>query len=210
MKRISKIIAAIALVAGITLLPTATFAQSSDVTQVINPGVLSSAILNSSGSVVASPVFGMSATNFSFNCQTSTGTLGTDSQRLYIINPSATNGVNTWALQLSASGSWTSGANSYAYNNPAGSGCTGGQLTVNPGVGTVVDDCTSTACQNAVITQGSSTAMSGTTPVTLMNSAASDTVYRGYITGVGLSQAIPAEQPAGSYSLDVTLTAVIQ
>ena len=211
MKRISKIIAAFALVAGVALLPSAAFAQSSDVTQVINPGVLTSAILNASGTPVASPVFGMSATNFSFSCQTATGTLGSDSQRLYVLNPSATNGVDeTWALQLSASGSWTSGANSYAYNNPAGAGCTGGQLTVNPSVGTVFDDCTSTACQNAVITRGTSTAMSGATPVTIMNSAATDSVYRGYITGVSLSQAIPAEQPAGSYSLDVTLTAVIQ
>ena len=44
--------------------------------------------------------------------------------------------------------------------------------------------------------------------VTLLNAAAaSDDIWRGYLTGVGMSQTIPAEQPADSYSVNMTLTA---
>lgn len=57
------------------------------------------------------------------------------------------------------------------------------------------------------ITLGSQAAFSGTSPVTLISAAAgSDDVWRGYVTGVGLSQAIPAGQAAGTYTLPMTQT----
>lgn len=208
MKRLSKIIAAFALIAGVAFVPTAVFGQaSSDVTQQISGGALSAAILDASRVAVPSPSFAMTAANFSFSCQTVTGTLGSGSQRLYVINPSSANAA--WTLTFAATGPWTSGGNNYAYNDATGTeaGCTNGQLTVNPSVGTVVDDCVSTACTTAVINQGSSTAMTGSTPVTVLSAAGGASVYRGYITGVSLSQKIPAEKPAGSYTLPVTLTA---
>lgn len=207
MKRLSQIFAALAIVAGVALIPTTVFGQATNVTQQINGGTLTSAILDAGRSVVASPSFAMTAASFSFDCQTVTGTLGSASQRLYVINPSS--GSAAWNLAFAATGPWTSGGNTYAYNDPAGTeaGCTNGQLTVNPSVGTVVNDCVSTACTTATINQGSSTAMTGATPVSIISAASGASVYRGYITGVTLSQKIPAEKPAGSYTLPVTLTA---
>ena len=41
-------------------------------------------------------------------------------------------------------------------------------------------------------------------------SASADKVWAGYITGIGLTQAIPASQPAGTYTLPMvqTVTAI--
>ena len=96
-------------------------------------------------------------------------------------------------------GKWTSGSNTYQYNGNA----TTGQLTVNPAAGTL----TSMIGASTGITLGSQAAFSGTSPVTLISAAAgSDDVWRGYVTGVGLSQAIPAGQAAGTYTLPMTQT----
>lgn len=187
---------------------TATFAaNTTSVTQAINGGVLSADILDASRVTVAAPSFAMTATSFSFNCQTSTGTIGSAAQRLYVINPSGTTAGQSWTLSIAGSGNWTSGANTYTYNDAIGAGCTNGQLTVNPAVGTIAADCSSTACTGAVITKGTSTAMTGATPVTLLSAPTGTTIYRGYLTGVSLSQTIPAEKPSGSYSLPMTITA---
>lgn len=211
MKKLTKIFAAIAATMALALVPSAVFAQASDttdVTQVINGGTLSAQILDASRVAVTSPTFAMTATNFSFACQTTTGTIGSDSQRLYIINPSDVSTGSGWNLNFAATGPWASGGNNYAYNDAAGSGCTNGQLTVNPTAGTLTNDCTSTACTGATVTKGSSTAMTSTTPVNLLTTSSTATVYRGYLTGVTLSQAIPAEKPAGTYTLPATITAV--
>jgi len=213
MNNIKRTIIALLLVAGVMLVPATVSAQvNSNVTQTINTGTLTTAILDGSRNVVASPSAAMTAANFSFNCQAVTGTLGSASQRLYVINPSGTTAGQTWTLTLAATGNWenTGATRSYSYNDPtvaeATAGCANGQLTVNPSAGTVTTDCASTACTTAVITKGGSTAMSGVTPVTILTSAVGTTVWRGYITNIGLSQQIPAEQPADSYTLPMTLT----
>ncbi len=196
--------------------PTPTFNQT------INAGVLSTDILDAALVPVAAPAFTMTAKNYAFTCQSggnaSTGLLGANAQRLYVINPGGAN--NGWTLTMAATAGptalWTAGANTFDFNDAGGAGCTdaadtdtkGGQLTVDPSVSTLTVDCAS--CTTSNVTKGSSTAyVEGTAnSVTLLNAAAaSDDSWRGYITGAGLSQVIPAEQPAGVYSLNMTLTA---
>ena len=195
---------------GVLVPATALAAPSSNLSQTITAGTLSTDILDGTRTPVASPSVAMSATNFSFSCQTVTGTLGSSTQRLYVTDPSST--LNGWTLALAATGGATAklqnggATSSYAYNDATGSGCTNGQLTVNPSVGTVTADCTSTNCTGATITKGASTAMTSSTPVTLMTGTASANVWRGYLTGATLSQQIPAEQPADSYTIGMTLT----
>jgi hypothetical protein len=49
--------------------------------------------------------------------------------------------------------------------------------------------------------------MTGTTPVTITSANSSSSYYCYWdITNIGLSQAIPPMQPAGAYSLSLTLT----
>jgi hypothetical protein len=200
------------VLAGLSVLfvPAAVSAASnSNLTQTINAGSLSTDILDGSRNPVSSPSAAMGATNYSFNCQTTTGTLGSSTQRLYVTDPAAT--ANGWTLAMAATGGATTtwsdgGTNSYKFNDATGSGCTNGQLTVDPSGGTVTADCSSSACTGSTINKGSSTAMTAANPVTLMTGAANANDYRGYLTGVGLSQKIPAEQAVANYSINMTLT----
>ncbi|MBA2279148.1 hypothetical protein H0V99_01770 [Candidatus Saccharibacteria bacterium] len=183
-----------------------------------NP-VLSVDIVNSSGASVTSPSVSMTTATFSFNCLTSTGTLGISSEKIRVTNYTTT---ATWTLSIAATSgatsNWTTGTNTYDFNDgggaPAGCGDGGdtdtiaGQLTVNPSVSTLtpISPCTSTG-----VTKGSSTAyVEGTTnSVTLLTGGATaGTNCTWDLTGVGLSQRIPPEQVNGTYSLSLTLTIV--
>ncbi len=132
---------------------------------------------------------------------------------MYTINPDGAD--NGWTLTIAATSGvttlWQNGGSTqnYDFNDPTGAnpGCTDGgdadsrpgQLTIDPSVSTINLDCGTCVATN--VTKGSSTGFNqGTTDsVTLLNAAAaSDDIWRGYLTGVGLSQTIPAEQPADS------------
>lgn len=178
---------------------------NSKLSQTINPGVLSTDIRNSSNVVVNNPTFSMAAKTVSFSQQTSTGTFGDNQNRIYVENPGAAN--NGWTLTLNAlqpgSGEWSSGSGTYKYNANA----TTGQLTVNPSAGTI----TPVIGSGTGVLKNVATAFSGNSPVRLMTASASaDKVWAGYITGIGLTQAIPASQPAGTYTLPMvqTVTAI--
>lgn len=201
-------------------------ANNSSLSQTINPGTLSTDIMDASRVAVGSPAVAMTAKNFSFDCQTgagaSTGTFGTNTERIYASNGDAAD--NGWTLTLAATGGATTrwangGATSHIdFNDPTGAtaGCTdgadadtsSGQLTVNPSVGTLTTDCGS--CTTANISKGASAAFNqGTTDsITVLNAAAtSDDIWRGYLTGTTFSQTIPAETPADSFTINLTLTA---
>lgn len=192
--------------------------DTSNFQQVINPGTLSTDIVDGSYNPVTNPVVAMTTTTFSFDCQTVTGTFGTSGEKIYVVNPDAAD--NGWTLTIAASAVssvWTGAAASYDFNDPTGSGCTdgvdadsfGGQMTVNASVGTLsAGECAT--CTTANISKGSSSAfVSGTTDnITVLNAAAgSDDIGDWTLTGVGVSQSIPAEQAAGSdYAIDMILT----
>lgn len=211
-KGLQRIFAAALVVSGVGIVGVTPLYASNNasVTQTISGGTLTTDIRDASRASVASPVFPISAAAFSFTCQTSTGTIGSNTQRLYVDNPNSAN--NGWTLTVAAtSGATSTFANtgatqSFDFNDPTGSGCTdgadadskGGQMTLNAAAGTLTS-----------ITKGTSTAFNqGTTDsITLLNAAAaSDDVGRWYLTGIGVSQTIPGEQPADSYSISLTAT----
>lgn len=198
-------------------------ANTPNFTQTINSGVLATDILDNNRATVASPSVALGAKTFSFDCYSggtaSTGLLGTNTQRVYVMNPDAAD--NGWTLTIAATSGntsvWDAGAaTDYDFNDPTGSGCTdgggdadafGGQMTINANAGTLTTDCVS--CTTTNVTKGSSNAFNqGTTDsITLLSAASgSDDVWRGYMTDISVSQTIPAEQVAGSYSLGMTLT----
>ncbi len=198
-------------------------ANTSNLTQSITGGTLSTDILDASRVAVASPSAALSAKTFSFNCQSggsaSTGTLGSNVERLYVMNPDGAD--NGWTLTIAATGGattrWANGGSSqfFDFNDPTTSGCTdgadadssGGQLTIDPSVGTLTADCTT--CTTTNVSKGSSASFSqgATDSITLLNAAnISDDIWRGYLTGATLSQTIPGEQAADSYIINLTLT----
>lgn len=213
--------------ASVLLISGVTFAASnSDFSQTINAGTLTTDILDASRAAVASPSVSMSAKNFSFDCQAggsaSTGTFGTNTQRIYVNNPNGAN--NGWTLTIAATSGatarWANGGSTafIDFNDPTGTtaGCSdgvdadsnSGQLTINPSAGTLTTDCGS--CTTSNISKGSSSSFNqGTTDnITLLNAAASsDDIWRGYLTGATVSQTIPAETPADSFTINLTLTA---
>lgn len=190
------------VVAGAQVNPVnAATTATSQLSQSISAGVLSTSIRDASGVVVASPSFSMSSGVASTSTQTTTGTFGSNSQRITVDNPGGAN--NGWVLALAATGgagtTWTSGGNTYAYNGTA----TTGQLSIDPSVATLtVASGTSTG-----ITKGTAATFSAATPITLLTAAnTASTIWNGYITGVGASQIIPASQAIGTYTLNLTQT----
>jgi hypothetical protein len=199
------------------------FAASTSEFQVtINSGTLSVDIADStdSFSTVASPSVTFSASDFSFSCTSTSGTLGTAAEAIYVQNPDAAD--SGWTVSIAASDPtdvWDSAGTDFDFNDPTTSGCAdsgdtdsvAGELTVDASGGTLTaGDCAS--CTTGSITLGSSNAFEEgvTDSITLLTGAAgSDDVGDWYLTGVDLSQTIPAEQPAASdYTLSMTLSVV--
>lgn len=203
---VSRGLAASAVLAVVVLGTPATYAAlttNSTLSQGITAGALSTSIRDAGGAVVATPSFSMGSVAASTAAQTSTGTFGSASQRITVDNPNGAN--NGWVLSLAATGgtgaTWTSGSNTYAYNGTA----TTGQLTINPAAATL----TSVSGTSTGITLGTAATFAGATPITLVTAAtASDDVWNGYITGVGVSQLIPGSKPIGTYTIDMTQTVV--
>lgn len=184
-------------------------------TQTISAGTLTTSILSETGQSVAAPSVPFSTVATSATCQTdgSTGVLGTNAQRLYVDNPGAA--AAGWSLSIAAtdgsSAEWEgSGANAYAFNDPADGGCDAGQLTIDPSAATIDLDCAST-CTNTGVSVGSTHPfVAGTDDAATLVSAgaSSDDVWRGYLTDVEAVQTIPASQVPDDYSIDMTITAV--
>lgn len=194
---------ALALVA-VSVAPSAYAAltANSTLSQTISNGTLSTDVRDGSNVVVGSPSFTMAAKNVSTSQQSSTGTFGSGTQRIAIDNPGGAN--NGFSLALNATvpgtGVWSDGGgHTYAYNGSAATG----QLTVDPTVSTW----TALVGTTTSITKGTSSAFSGSTPITLAStSAALEDIWNGYVTGIGLTQTIPANTPAGTYTISMTQT----
>ncbi len=177
------------------LTANSTFSQS------ITNGVLSTDVRNASNVVVGSPSFSMAARTVSTSQQSTTGTFGDSAQRISVDNPGGAN--NGFSLTLNATtpgtGTWSSGGNTYAYNGTAAAG----QMTVDPTASTW----TALVGTTGGITKGTSSTFTASTPITLATtSAALEDIWNGYMTGVGLTQTIPANMPAGTYTISMTQT----
>ena len=198
--------------------------STSNFTQTINAGTLAVDIVDGTTyATVGSSTMAMSAATFSFACQTKTGSFGTASESIYVSNPDAAD--NGWAVSLAGTATssvWASAGTDFDFNDGGGSGCTdtvdaqdtdavGGQMTVDPSVGTLaIGQCAS--CVTTNVTKGSSDAFNAVTgPVNtitiLTGAAASDDIGDWKLTGVSISQKIPAEQPAASdYNINMVLS----
>ena len=184
----------------------AALTANSQLTQVITAGTASTSIRDASGAIVTgTPAFAMTATTVSTTAQTSTGVFGSDAQRITVDNPGAVT-TGTWNLSLNATvpgtGVWTSGSNTYLYNGTAVTG----QLTINPAAATP----TYTVGTGTGLTLGTAATFTGSTPITLWTAASgADDVWNGFLTGIGVSQVIPASTPAGTYVLNMTQTLAV-
>jgi hypothetical protein len=162
-------------------------------------------IVDASDATVSSPSVSFSSKTFSYVGQQSTGTLGVTAQKIKIGNYSAS---HTWTLSIAATGGntslWQSSSYSYDYNGSAAQG----RLQVDPSVATITpgSGCTNTgltAQSSAFFAQGSVDSIN----LVIAGSSGQTDCYW-YLTGVGLTQDIPASQQADNYSLSMTLTLI--
>jgi hypothetical protein len=179
--------------------------DSTNFTQQIGSGTLSTYIGDATGAEVANPSVAFTAKAVSSSMQTSTGTLGTSSQRIYVDNPGGAN--NGWTVTLAATGGptakWTSGSNQYSYNALLP---TDGQLSINPSIATISNEVG--ALTGLTIGTLGTFLSDVTSSITLITAGAgSDDINRVYITGINLIQTIPGGTPAGTYTIDFTETA---
>lgn len=214
MKKNLRLLLAIILGLSPVFIATTTFASNAPtLSQSISAGALTADIYQSDDATpVASPSVSFPSQNYSFQCKTSSATLGDSNDKVNVTN--LANGINTWNIAIAATGgyttTWSDGSgHSYNFNDATGSGCTNGQLTVDPSVATLTDDCNSSCTANdSTVTKGSSQAFDhagGHDSVTLLSDSAG-TPWEGYLTGISLSQKIPALQHSGSYTLGMTIT----
>lgn len=186
-------------------------------------GEISVTVVDANGNNVTSPSYSMTNVFVMTNCQTSTGTLGSSTQKIRLTNSLNTGG---WSLSLAAtdgpSALWSPVDNSahYDYNDPSGSpaGCNSGsdgdgyagQLSINPSTASInpMSSCSTTGVTSGVL---AAYEQSITNSITIA-SASSAADYGCYwdISGVNASQVIPPAQTAGDYSINMTLTAVAQ
>ncbi len=178
-------------------------------------GTLSANIVDTNGDDAPSPGISLSGTSFPFACTTTTGTLGISSQKARVNN---TTGNPAWTLTIAATGGntalWNSGGTNYDFNDAASAGCNdgadsdsqAGQLGLNPSVANIAPQA---GCGTTGLSLGGSSAFAQavTDSITLATASVSaPTNCYWDFTGIDVSQKVPAEKPAGTYTLSLTVT----
>lgn len=180
-------------------------------------GTLTTDIVDAGGSSVGSPSVSMSTGTVSFSCGSTSATLGVSAQRIRVTNTTAS---APWTLSIAATSgatsTWTTGAITFDFNDSTSSGCGDGgdadsrpgQLSISPSGGTITPQ---GGCSSTGVTLGSNTAfLQGTTDSITLATASGSAQTNCYweFTDIALSQTIPAEQAAGTYTLSMTVTVV--
>lgn len=197
----------LAVFGATSVISTVEAAPTGQLNQPITAGTLSTDIKDSNSDPVPAPSFALSAAFLTTSCQTTTGTYGSNAQRVYADNPGVAD--SGWTVSIAAtdgaSAMWDSGSNDYDFDDSAGGGCDNGQLSLDPSIATLTID----AGTNTGVSIGPVASFDNNSSITLLSAdASSDNFWRGYLTGIGISQKIPESTPAGSYSLDLTQTII--
>ena len=185
-------------------------------TPVVNPGSLDVSIIDSNEDEVISPFLAMDDVDFINMSQLSNGVLGTVDQKIRIQNTTAN---PAWSVSIAAtSGStalWNSGTHQYDFNDNAQSATdgadsdsVGGQMSLNPTVGTITPQsgCTTTGVSLGSLASFVEGSQDSITLISASGSAETN-CYWG-VTGITVEQSIPGSQNQGVYTLPMTLTIV--
>lgn len=200
--------ASIVLLLSSLLITVIVAATSVDTTfnHTIGQGALGVAIVDGAGDPVVSPSVSFAGgVTFSFTPQDTTATLGTASEKIRLTNATTT---ATWSMSIAAKlgpgTTWTTGTYTHPFDSTGGADS--GRLTVNPSGGTITP---MSGCNTTGLTLGSSNYfVNGTTDsITLLSAGGTaGTLCYWDLTGVALTQRLPAEQEPGAYSLSMTVS----
>jgi hypothetical protein len=167
--------------------------------------------VDASGASVSNPSVTLSPVSTAFTCQSASGTIGTSSQKIHVSNSTDN---PSWTLSIAATGgpsaTWTDPGppvHSYKFNDTSGSGCTNGQMTMSASFSTITASSGCSATSSIQKGPGTSFESGLTDDVTLLSAGTlADIDCSWDQTGIVFSQKIPAGQPNGTYSLNMTLT----
>ncbi len=179
-------------------------------------GSLDLDFVDAGGTPVISPSLAMSSIDYMGMFQTSSGTLGTSSEKMRVNNSTS---VAPWTVSIAAtSGStavWDSGTHQYDFNDATpdavdggDTDSVGGRMTIDPTTAIITpkSGCTNTGVSLA---SGSAFAESSTDSITLVSASGSaETNCYWDITDISIEQTIPAGQAQGTYNLSMTATIV--
>lgn len=184
-------------------------------------GTLNVDIVDSGGSSVTSPSMDFSAIDTTFSCQTTTATFGVANEKIRISNQT---GTAAWSLSISANSGITSkwdagGGDEYDYNDNGGSpnGCSDSGVDADLLAGRMSFDFSGATitpqagCTNTGVTLGSNSSfLQGSTDSIVIAQASGSAQTNCYwdITGISVTQQIPAEQGFGNYSIDMSLSVI--
>lgn len=197
-------------VAGVAVLGITATTYADDVTeltQVIDAGVLSTDVIDASGNTVANPTITFPVKTQEASVQTSNATYPSGTNRALVSNPGAT---SAWRLQLQAEDGegalWErdGGGATFDYNGTAAQG----QMTIDATSGTAT---LATLHGTATgITQQASPQAFAAAPNHVLDilTASGGVMWEGYLTGINISQTIPAGQAAGTYRINLLQTVV--
>lgn len=171
----------------------------------VSDGTINVDIVDESGVSVVSPSAQLGSITYSFKDQSTTGVLGTPTEKIRLNNPTD---VSTWSVTIAATdgsiAQWSDGSgNTLDFNNP-----NGGQLSLNPSVGSISE---SDGGNTNGISLGSQASFSEgvVDSITLYSADSSASSYARYdLVDIDLSQSIPARTPATDYTLNLTITAL--
>ncbi len=200
-------------------------ADNTELAITVNDGILTVSIVDDVGDAVVSPTVPFTPVTTSFIDQETTASLGSSvdvwgpsiTQQILLANPTET---EAWTVSIAATdgptATWSDGTNTMDYNGAAL--LSEGRLTVNPQTAYIrraeFNPSTAAITGENTSTTGISAGAEdtfdeagGTNSITLFSSTTGED-YNGYvIRGIELRQNVPAQQPAGNYTLDMTITA---
>lgn len=214
------------LLGVLTLLAPKAYADSAtvDVSQRLAEPISRITFQDANGTDIVSPLLHFPLRTASFICQDSSSGgktfLSTERQKLAISVPDRAS--NGWDVSLAptngVAAGWTNSDNptALAINDPNQGGCKssdplsgsfGGLMKIDPSDLTADGVC-SQGCIDATTspTKGAATDFAQTQSASLFHSDQPHIGWEGTLTGVSLSQTIPAGTPSGDYSLPLTLT----
>jgi hypothetical protein len=188
-------------------------------TATINPGTLLTDVRNALGEQIPNPRVPLGKVVNAIDCRSSglTGTLGNDSQRLYVYNPKAA--FDGWTLTIAPAAGpdaqWEGEESAFDFNDPGLDGCidtdndgVAGLLSIDPSTTTIAADCLACTTENLSLGHTQALSFAERDSITLLKAnSLADELGRWYITGIDVTQSIPPAQDGDTYEIDMVLTA---
>lgn len=161
----------------------------------------SASIVNATGGVALPATF--PSITSSFSCQTVNASLFDADRKIRLNNTTAGN----YVLDITFNTSWSSGQNTFASGDPAGTGCTNGQMTLDNTGQTfqkIAGTCGAPSNQVSVGPRGLSAFQVDAMRFELFRGTLNTDCAWDY-TNLTMSQKIPPETPAGTYTIQATI-----